>query len=70
MKGILFCASEQGASDIHLVCGEPPVIRVDTGLIRLDHPVLQEAELRNHIASMLNDNQQATFQELDNNSTT
>ena len=47
LKGIFLCASEQGASDIHLVCGEPPVIRVDTGLIRLDYPVLQEKELRN-----------------------
>ena len=63
LKGIFLCASEQGASDIHLVCGEPPVIRVDTGLIRLDYPVLQEKELRNHIASMLNDKQQSTLQE-------
>ena len=53
MKGILLCASEQGASDIHLVCGEPPVIRVDTGLIRLDYPVLQENELRDHIAGRI-----------------
>ncbi len=63
IEGILLTASEQGASDIHLVCGEPPVIRVDTGLIRLDHAVLQDKELREHLTLMLNAQQQTALDE-------
>jgi len=63
IKGILSTAAEQGASDIHLVGGEPPVIRVDTGLIRLDHPVLEAKELYEHLKVMLNDIQLSTFNE-------
>ncbi|MDE1037422.1 MAG: type IV pilus twitching motility protein PilT [Phycisphaerales bacterium] len=59
---ILATASEQGASDIHLVSGEPPVLRVDTGLARLEHPVLEPADLMKHIAVMLSDTQQEAFQ--------
>ena len=36
IEGILSDASKQGASDIHLISGEPPIIRVDTGLLRID----------------------------------
>jgi twitching motility protein PilT len=63
IEGILSAASENGASDIHLVTGEPPVIRVDTGLVRLDQPVLEAKELNELLATMLNDNQQATLDE-------
>lgn len=63
IEGILSTASEQGASDIHLITGESPVIRVDTGLVRLDQPVLEAKELDELIATMLNDNQQATLDE-------
>ena len=64
IETILATASEQGASDIHLVCGEPPVIRVDTGLIRIDHPVLESKDLMAHIGVMLNETQQATFEKM------
>ncbi len=62
IEGILSCASERGASDIHLVSGEPPVIRVDTGLVRLEYPPLQEDELCNQLGTMLNDKQLSTLQ--------
>ncbi|MBT4531252.1 MAG: type IV pilus twitching motility protein PilT [Phycisphaerae bacterium] len=61
IDAILKIASEQGASDIHLVSGEPPVIRVDTGLLRLDMPPLKAEELSKQISAMLNDNQQTSF---------
>jgi twitching motility protein PilT len=61
IDAILKIASEQGASDIHLVSGEPPVIRVDTGLLRLDMPSLKAEELSKQISAMLNDNQQTSF---------
>ena len=63
IKTILSTASNQGASDIHLVSGEPPVIRVDTGLIRLDQPRIESKELNGLLATILNDNQQATLDE-------
>ncbi len=63
IDGILSIAIEQGASDIHLVTGEPPVVRVDTGLVRLNHPILEAKELGDFIATMLNGNQQATLHE-------
>ncbi len=62
IEGILSDASKQGASDIHLISGEPPIIRVDTGLLRLDYPIVDENDLRKQLATMLNENQQATLQ--------
>ncbi len=62
IEGILSDASKQGASDIHLVSGEPPIIRVDTGLLRLDYPIVDENDLRKQVAAMLNENQQAVLQ--------
>ena len=63
IERILAVADERGASDIHLVCGEPPVIRVDTGLVRIDHPTLQLEDLNTQIETMLQDAQQETFSE-------
>ncbi len=63
IEAILSSALEQGASDIHLVSGEPPIIRVDTTLVTLDYPVLGEDELREHLVELLNENQLATLNE-------
>ncbi|MBC8201927.1 MAG: type IV pilus twitching motility protein PilT [Planctomycetes bacterium] len=60
---ILAAAAKQGASDIHLVSGEPPIIRVDTGLITLDQPVLDAKEMMEHLTSMLTETQRATLQD-------
>jgi len=61
IEGILAIAHERGASDIHLVSGEPPVIRIDTNLVRLEFPLLQPEEIREHLFVMLNDKQQETL---------
>lgn len=63
IKAILSFAFEQGASDIHLVSGEPPVIRVDTGLIRLEQPPIVAEELQKHLSVMLTETQQVTLLE-------
>ena len=63
IDSILAIAIERGASDIHLVSGEPAVIRVDTDLVRLDDVPIQPEDLRKQIATMLNENQQKTLQE-------
>ena len=60
---ILATAQAKGASDIHLVSGEPPIIRVDTGLVSLDQPVLEVVEMQKHISVMLSEQQIKTLQE-------
>ena len=60
---ILATAQARGASDIHLVSGEPPIIRVDTGLVSLDQPVLEVVEMQKHISLMLSEQQIKTLQE-------
>ncbi|HSR45744.1 MAG TPA: type IV pilus twitching motility protein PilT [Acidimicrobiia bacterium] len=37
---------EHGASDLHLVTGNPPIMRIDGELVRLKSPVLGDAALR------------------------
>ena len=44
---------EQGQVDCHLSAGEPPMIRIDGDLKKLDHPALTErgrarVDLRHH----------------------
>ena len=57
IEAILVIAFEKGASDIHLVSGEPPIIRVDTGLILLDQPILSSEEMKQQVSMMLSEQQ-------------
>ncbi|HET9551070.1 MAG TPA: twitching motility protein PilT, partial [Candidatus Binatia bacterium] len=36
---------DQGASDCHLSAGEPPLIRIDGDLKKLDHPALPKEDV-------------------------
>jgi twitching motility protein PilT len=45
LNGLLKCAIDLGASDIHLKLGRPPIIRRDGGLAPLDLPPLDEGTL-------------------------
>ena len=40
LADILRTAHEHDASDIHLISGHPPMIRVNTVMTPMDHPVL------------------------------
>lgn len=62
-NNILSYAMEQGASDIHLVTGEQPMVRVDTELVRTDHAVLTKKDMDAFLSKILNDKQQTTFKE-------
>lgn len=56
---------ERNASDLHLKVGEPPIIRVDSQLIRLDnYTVLSETGVADIAAFMLNDKQREIFKEV------
>ena len=37
---------EQKASDLHMACGSPPLLRIDGELQRVDHPPLENDSLK------------------------
>jgi twitching motility protein PilT len=45
LEGLLRYTTEAGGSDLHLRTGEPPLVRKDGELIRLDRPPLQAREI-------------------------
>ncbi|HNM47897.1 MAG TPA: type IV pili twitching motility protein PilT, partial [Candidatus Sumerlaeota bacterium] len=54
---------EYNASDLHVVVGRPPVIRVDGNIVNLDHPPLTPADTRRLIYGILTDIQKQKFEE-------
>jgi twitching motility protein PilT len=62
MIEILKATVQSGASDVHLVIGQPPMVRVDGELRPLkDFPVLTAEESRRIIYALLSDVQRARF---------
>ena len=55
---------EQGASDCHLSAGEPPMLRVNGDLKKLEHPALAQEEVHNLVYDVMNDSQRKKFEEL------
>jgi twitching motility protein PilT len=54
---------EQGASDCHLSAGEPPMIRIDGDLKKLDNPPLTKEEVHALVYDIMNDAQRRIFEE-------
>jgi twitching motility protein PilT len=54
---------EQGASDCHLSAGEPPMLRVNGDLKKLDHPPLTKEEVHGLVYDIMSDAQRKNFQE-------
>ena len=54
---------EQGASDCHLSAGEPPMIRIDGDLKKLDNPALTKEEVHALVYDIMNDAQRRAFEE-------
>ena len=54
---------EQGASDLHLAVGRPPVFRIDGRLINADAPPLSSADTRRMVYGVLTDLQKQKFEE-------
>lgn len=54
---------EQGASDCHLSSGEPPMLRVDGDLKKLDHPPLTKEQVHALVYDIMTDSQRKTFEE-------
>ncbi|MBI2997506.1 MAG: type IV pilus twitching motility protein PilT [Deltaproteobacteria bacterium] len=59
---LLAFAVEQGASDCHLSSGEPPMLRINGDLKKLDHPPLTREEVHGMVYDIMNDTQRKTFE--------
>ncbi len=58
-----FAVSEE-ASDIHVSTGEPPIMRINGDMKRLDHPSLSPDDVHRMIYDIMNDKQRKDFEEL------
>jgi twitching motility protein PilT len=64
LNKLLSLVVERNASDLHLKVGEPPIIRVDSQLLRLDsYQVLSEDAVQDIANLMMNDTQRQQLQE-------
>lgn len=59
---LLAFALDQGASDVHITTGEPPVVRVHGDLRRVDMPPLDENAVHALVYSVMNDLQRLQFE--------
>ncbi|MBK5937573.1 type IV pilus twitching motility protein PilT [Halorhodospira halophila] len=59
---LLRFAIEQGASDLHLSAGQPPMIRVDGDIRRIDVPAANHKEVQRRVYDIMNDGQRRDFE--------
>ena len=59
---LAFCV-EQKASDCHLSSGEPPMLRINGDLKKLDHGVLSEEDIHSMLYDLMSDSQRKVFEE-------
>ncbi len=60
---ILRIAHDQNASDVHLIAGHPPMMRVNTVMAPLEHPILEPEVVEKALREILNENQWKRLQE-------
>lgn len=60
---ILTFTKEQGASDLHISSGEPPIIRIHGDVRKIDMPVLSKEQVHAMLYDVLNDQQRKVFEE-------
>ena len=63
MNSLLKLTVEHQASDLHLIAGVPPHLRINGRLIKLDMPSIVPDELRGLLYSILNTEQIKTLEE-------
>ncbi len=64
IEKLLTHSVRQGASDLHLAAGVPPMLRVDGDLGRIDAPALQAGELGPAIHGIMNERQREEYETL------
>lgn len=60
---ILTFTKEQGASDLHISSGEPPIIRIHGDVRKIDMPLLSKEQVHAMLYDVLNDQQRKVFEE-------
>lgn len=60
---LLAFSAKQGASDLHLSAGLPPMIRVDGDIRRVNLPALDHKEVHRLVYDIMNDKQRKDFEE-------
>jgi twitching motility protein PilT len=60
---LLAFSAKQGASDLHLSAGLPPMIRVDGDVRRINLPALEHQEVHSLIYEIMNDRQRKDYEE-------
>ncbi|MGH8495731.1 MAG: type IV pilus twitching motility protein PilT [Gammaproteobacteria bacterium] len=60
---LLTFSVKQGASDLHLAAGVPPIIRVDGDIKRINMPALTHKEVHAMIYDIMNDKQRKDYEE-------
>ncbi len=60
---LLTFAVKQGASDVHLSSGEPPMMRIHGDMKKLKLPSLDRREVHDMVYDIMNDKQRKTFEE-------
>ena len=61
---LLAFSFEQGASDLHLSAGLPPLIRIDGDVRRVDLPAMDRQQIHRMIHDIMDDRQRKDFEEL------
>jgi len=62
IDSILRMAVKKSASDIHLIAGQPPVLRIQGDLIPMDAPPIPAPSLKKIIYSIMNERQKEAFE--------
>lgn len=60
---LLAFSAKQGASDLHISAGLPPMIRIDGDIRRINLPSMEHKEVHNLIYSIMNDRQRKDYEE-------
>src|SRR5262245_25138443 len=63
LSDILRTAHEHKASDIHLISGHPPMMRVNTVMTPMDYPMLTPAGVKSMLEEMVNEAKMKRFDE-------
>ena len=60
---LLAFSSKQGASDLHISAGLPPMIRIDGDIRRINLPSMEHKQVHGLIYEIMNDKQRKDFEE-------
>ena len=59
---LLTFGHREGASDVHLSSGEPPMVRIHGDMKKLEHPALSPEEVHTMVFDIMGDAVRKTFQ--------